>query len=160
MKVKHKTGTHGRISTKVAFEDGTYDLKEFHKVFLKLEDMTEYRPALKLVGTWREWQRIKRDWPSFCNYLDDWKAELTVKLRSKALSKIQELVEGDDSKALQASKFIAEEGWEAKRGKGRPTKIERVRAAKEIAKEASETKEEADRIEEALTVIEGGKLGR
>lgn len=157
MKVKETPGTSGRIATKVLFEDGTYSMEEFHKTFLEMEDMTEYSPAIALVGSWREWQRIKRDWPSFCNYIDDWKAELTVKLRSKALKKITTLAEGDDAKALQAAKFIADEGWDGKRGKGRPTKAERTREARRLAAETADTVEEARRVEEALTVYIGGK---
>lgn len=152
-KVGFKKGEAGRLPSWSFFENGTYDIEEFHQAFLELEDMTEYEPAIKLVGSWKEWERLKRDSVTFNAYVTEWKAELTVKLASKAVKKINELVAGDDAKALQAAKWIAEEGWNKRTGKGRPSKAEREREAKELAKAAAETKQEEDRI---LKVLNGG----
>jgi hypothetical protein len=146
----------GRKPTKILFEDGTYDIEKFHDVFIEMEDLTEYKPALKLVKDWREWCRIKRDWPTFGNFVEEWKEEVRVKLTSEALQKIQSMAKGDDPKALQASRFIAEAGDQrAGAKKGRPSRADKERAATELARAAGETAEERQRI---LKVINGGQL--
>lgn len=152
LNIPFKPGAVGRMPSKALFEDGTYSIEEFHDVFLNEEDPTEYKPAIKLCGSWREWQRLKRDWPQFNGYIQEWKDELEIKLESRALQKIQELSKGDDNKALTAAKFIAE----TKRRKvGRPSKAEKDRAVKEIARAAAETKDEESRI---LKLMSGGKV--
>ena len=35
-------GERGRQPSKALFENGTYDIEEFHDVFLEMEDITEY----------------------------------------------------------------------------------------------------------------------
>lgn len=153
-KIKTEKLGRGRIPSRGLFEDGTYDIEEFHAIFIKLGDMTEYKAAMQLCGSWKEWQRLKNDWKAFKTYIAEWKEELEVKLRSESVEKIIELAKGDDPKALQAAKFISEGGWNKRVGTaGRPSKAETNRAAKELAQAASETKEEEDRI---LRVINGG----
>ncbi len=136
-------GIRGRIPSKALFEDGTYSLEEFHDVFIDLEDPTEYLPAIKLVGSWLEWQRIKRDWPAFNTYICTWQEELEVKLKSRAVQQVNTLAEEG---SFQASKWIAEHGFNKRQGAGRPSKAETKRAANEIAKGAAETKEEKERV--------------
>ncbi len=144
----------GRKPSKELFENGTYSLEEFHDLFIELEDMTEYEPAIQLVESWKEWERLKRDWPRLASHINDWKEELAIKLRSQASRKIKELSDGDDAKALQAAKWIAEGGWNKRAGAGRPTKAQATKEAKEIARAASETREEENRV---LKVLNGGK---
>jgi hypothetical protein len=149
-------GIVGRKPVKILFEDGTYNLEEFHDLFVELEDLTEYKPALQLVGDWRKWNQLKRDWPTFGSFVEEWKEEVRVKLTSEALQKIQLMAKGNDPKALQASRFIAEAGDQrAGAKKGRPSKADREKAATEIARAAGETAEERQRI---LKVINGGQL--
>lgn len=147
----------GRIPSRQLFDPSSdlyrYDISNFHKTFVAIGDMTEYKAALKLVGSWQEWERLKRDWATFRSYIQEWKDELEVKLRSDAVEKIIELSSGEDSKALQAAKFLSESGWNKRAGAGRPSKAEKKRAAREIAKLASETKDEEARI---LKLVNGG----
>lgn len=136
-------GERGRQPGKILFENGTYDLDQFHDVFVELEDPTEYKAALALVGSWKEWNRLKRDWKGFNVHINEWKEEIAVKLRSRATEKITALI---NKGSFQASKWIAEQGYEKRSGAGRPSKAERDRAAKEIAEAAAETKEEKARV--------------
>ena len=147
-------GSVGRQAAKSLFEDGTYDLEEFHDTFLEMEDPTEYKPALKLVGSWREWERIKRDWPTFRSHIKDWVEELDVKLKSKAVEQINKLAFESDN--YQANKWLAEEGYNKRQGAGRPSKAEKERAAKELATSAAETKEDKARI---LKLVNGYNTG-
>ena len=146
--------SRGRIPSRALFEDGTYDIDEFHDVFLALDDMTEYTPAIQLCGTWKEWNRLKNDWPTFNDYIVEWKEELEIKLRSTAIQKIIDVSKGFDSAALSAAKFVSSAGWDKRTGVGRPSSAEKQREAKLLARAAAETKQEEDRI---LSVINGGK---
>lgn len=144
-------GVRGRTSSKSLFENGTYDLTQFHDTFIELGDPTEYKAAIKLVGTWQEWERIKRDWPMFQNHITLWKEELDVKLKSEAIERINKLAETEH---YQANKWVAEEGYSKQSGAGRPSKREKKKAADALAQAAAETKEEKARI---LKMVNGGK---
>lgn len=144
LNIPNSTGKRGRQYAKALFEDGTYDLQEFHDTFLELEDPTEYKAALQLVGTWQEWQRLKRDWPTFKSHINEWKEELDVKLKSKAVEQINKLA--FDKKNYQANKWLAEEGFHKRTGAGRPSKADRERASRELAEQAAETKADKARI--------------
>lgn len=146
----------GRKSYKVLFEDAsceTHDLIKFHDVFVEQEDLTEYRAALILVGSWKEWESIKRNWPAFNSHIIMWKEEIVIRLRSQALEKLVTLAKGNSSQAASAAKWLAEEGWSKRAGKGRATKSETQRQSMEIAAAAAETKSEEERM---LKVIDGG----
>lgn len=141
----------GNAKSKQLFEDGTYDLEEFHRVFIELEDPTEYLPAIALIGDWTEWNRIKRDWKGFRRYLDLWHTELELKVKSRAIQQVKDLAAKEN---LQASKWIAEEGWRKDRSAGRPTKAETRSMAKELAQQAAETKKDKARV---LKLVGEGK---
>lgn len=148
----------GRKPSKALFKDydeeqGIYSLDNFHDVFIECEDMTEYEPALKLVGSWKEWERLKRDFPGLVVFISEWKDELEVKLRSRAVKKILSLQDGEDQKALAAAKFISENGWDKRAGGGRPSKKLKDKEARELARAAAETKDEEDRM---LKLVKGG----
>lgn len=143
-------GKRGRQDSRSLFEEGgKYDLDVFHDTFLDCEDLTGYDAALKLLTgvpksrRWREWNRIKRDWPAFNTYLQEWREELEVIFTSRALKQITAAVEEGHQ---QSAKWIAEQGYNRRPGAGRPSKAEKDRAAKEIAKNAAETREDKARI--------------
>jgi hypothetical protein len=151
-----KPGVNGKPRSKSLFEDGTYDIDLFHKRFIELEDLTEYKPAMELVKSWQEWNRLGRDWPDFRSYVKQWKDELETKLKAEALQKVLTFSRGDDQKALTASKFIATKDYNREAGVGRPTKAQQRREAKELSKDLSETKAESKRINDALKLVKGG----
>lgn len=129
-----------------------YDLDEFHQVFLEEADLTEYRAAIRLVGTWTEWQRIKRDWYDFPKMIEAWKDEVETKLRSQALDKLVDLMaSARPETAASIAKFIAQSSWD--RGKAKVSEKEASRSREEAFKKASVTSEEAARITTMLTLI-------
>lgn len=144
-------GVRGRTSSKALFENGTYDLLEFHDTFIRLSDPTEYKAAIELVGSWQEWERIKRDWPGFNHHISSWKEELDIKLKSEAIERINNLASSDH---YQANKWVAEEGYSKRNNAGRPSKREQKKAADELARAAAETKEERERV---LKLVNHGK---
>lgn len=152
-----KEPSAGRPPVKTRFvqnnPDGDLCLDEFNHVFVECEDLTEYEAAIKLAGSWKEWKRWKNNWPTFNDYIEEWKEEILVKLKSQAMKKIQALADSDDKQHFAAAKFIVQEEHKKLAGAGRPSKAQKDRAAKQIAQGAAETREEEKRI---LKVLEGG----
>ena len=145
-------GQLGRQAAKALFQgdDAIYDLEEFHKVFIECEDLTEYEPAMKLVGNWTEWNRLKRDWPTFATtYIKAWIEELEVLFKSRAIKQVMLQARKGN---FNASRWIAEHGFDKQHGAGRPTKASQKRAAKEIAEASAETKDDQARV---LRLING-----
>ncbi len=95
-----------------------YTLEEARQYYLECNDITGYDFSTKYLGGWKHWLALHASSllePSF----EDWKEELEVRLRSEAIKNICTLSKGQ--KGYQASKFLADKGWEAK-GAGRRTK--------------------------------------
>lgn len=147
---KTKQGVMGKPKSTSLFRDGTYDTEEFHQTFLECDDPTEYKPALILVGTWAEWLRLKKDSVWFRAKVRQWLEELEMKQRSESIQAIRKLAKSDKPSAFQANKWTAEKGYDKVTQRGRPSKAELTKEARELAREAGETEDEAKRIEAAL----------
>lgn len=93
------------------------------RLFLEMEDPTEYSFATKYLVNWKHWQRMNNSNKVLRGHFDEWREELEIKIRSQAvLSIIDQSV--SESGGFQASKWLADRGWD-KRGPGRPSKAER-----------------------------------
>lgn len=117
------------------FDDIEEDGKTYislRKAYLELQDPTEYEFAVKYFQSWAHWKKVRSS--SRVRVLaDEWREELEVKLRSKGVQGIyNKMFEGD----YQASKWLAEKGWEAKglRKRGAPTKEDIILEARKSAK--------------------------
>lgn len=122
----------------------------FGKAYVEANDPSGYKVAqLLLNGDYEHWQYLcKCNW--FKEAKEKWDAELDAKIYSEALAKITELAKGEDAKALQAAKFLANREYRAKqgstKGRGRPSAEE---VAGELKREVDDRKfvsELADRI--------------
>lgn len=89
------------------------------KLYLLEEDPTEYDFAIKYFLSWGHWQRICEN-KMIRKYIDEWRDELEMKLRSRA---VKEMIKNSSKGKIVASKWLADKGW-AQRGAGRPTKAE------------------------------------
>ncbi len=120
-------GWHQRPTRKL-FKEGKESLEHWHDVFIKCCDPTEYKAAIELCGTWKEWNRFKREWPGFNIILDVWLQEVEVKIRSDAVLSLISKAKNDPSSA----KFLAEGKYRDKPGPGKPPKrlIEREKSIK------------------------------
>ena len=157
-------GSPGRDRSKSLFfgysendDYATYHLDEFHDTFIELEDITEYKAAIKLVGSWKKWNNLKRDWPALAGFINEWKEELETKFRSDACANVLSLQHAEsESVQLQAAKFLSSAEWDKRSGTGagRPNKKIQKQAAREVAELASETGKETERI---LKMVNGGK---
>lgn len=118
--------------------------KSLKKLYLQIEDPTEYLFATTVLGGWEHWQKMcgtKLIFP----HIQKWRDELDIKLKAKALRAVLSIAESPENKGqLSAAKYMAEKGWESKRG--RPTKEELVRRQKIDAKVTDEIEEDYVRI--------------
>ncbi len=114
-------------------EYGGKVLPSIKKLYLELEDTTEYEFANKFFLGWSHWQRI-------CNnkvlrkHIDEWRAELGLKLRARA-TKL--MIEQADGGSYQAVKWLADRGWDIKKS-GRPTREDIESEKKAIARVENE----------------------
>jgi len=114
----------GRIQAKAIFKQyssiGTEDITDWRKRFVATLDPTEYTGGVELTGSWENWQKFKRNWPSFQTmHLDSWLEEIEIVMRSKAIRSLIDasLVKGD----VGAAKFLVE-GKHQDKLVGRPSK--------------------------------------
>lgn len=112
-------------------EDAIYTLKDidhFHndrwyvspkRVYLEMQDLTEYTFANTLFAGWAHWQKLLNN-KALRVHIDEWRAELEYKMRSLA---VKSLIGQAKKGSFQASKWLADRGWEV-RGAGRPSEEE------------------------------------
>lgn len=116
-----------------------YSLKDFdreykgtkypsiRKIFVQLEDPTEYLIATEYFGGWEHWKVLCNT--TLKNVIADWRDELEVRVRAKGLKTIRQLSEEGDR---QAAKILLDKGWE-KRTAGAPSKQEKENHLKQQA---------------------------
>lgn len=118
-------------------------------LYVAQSDPTEYDFANNYLLGWKHWERIC-DNKILRRYIDEWRAELEIKIRSEA---IKELMNQSKKGKLAASRFLADRGW-AQRTAGRPTKSEIEREKKLAANIADEYGEDVARMSH-LQVVKG-----
>lgn len=101
--------------------------------YLDMEDTTEYEFANKYFLGWKHWQRIASN-KVIKKYVDEWREELDLKLRARAVSLMKQQAE---TGSYQAVKWLADRGWDIKKS-GRPSKEDIEAEKKAIAKAESE----------------------
>lgn len=112
------------------------------RLYLEMEDLGEYEFATTYFLGWEHWQRI-------CNnkvmkvYVEQWRYELELKIRSRALKKIMR--KADSEQGIAAAKWLAEKGWD-KQGAGRPSKEAIERETKIQSDLQSQYKDDVSRI--------------
>ncbi len=110
-------------------------IPSLYKLYLAMEDLTEYEFALTYFESWEHWQSIaEASWMK--PHLDKWRTELMIKLKSMAVKEMIKEATLGGKNAFQALKWIIDKGWIEKAqgpGRGRPSKEEIRRAAVEAA---------------------------
>ena len=114
------------------------------QIFLAYSDPTEYSFATEVIGSWAHWQMICQSY-HLKPWLDKWRDELEVKVRSEAVMAVRNSAINDGSKGVTAAKYMAEKGWDKKRG--RPSKDEVTREKKIAAGISKEIEEDLARME-------------
>lgn len=134
-----------RIVYTLKSRDYTYKGKKLlslKRLYLEMEDPTEYAFANEYLLDWDHWQRIKAN-GLIAKHLEGWQEELELKIRSQAVRDIMNMTA--DEKSFQAAKWLADRGWE-KRAPGRPSKEEVQRETAMQTRIADEFSEDLQRI--------------
>jgi hypothetical protein len=125
------------------------DLPSLKKIYLSLEDPTEYRIATEYLGGWDHWQRMCGN-KQLLKYIEEWRAELEVKLRSKAIQEIISDSTSPSKSAVSSAKWLADRGWAEKRKAGAPSKQEQAGIEKKIEQSIKDYDEDYIRIQKPL----------
>jgi hypothetical protein len=118
------------------------------KLYLDYSDTTEYLFAKDFFEDLDHWN-ILVSMPFFVPYITKWRTELELKLKAEALQAI--LKEAREGK-YDAHKFFATKAWIDKeqdpRRRGRPTKADIDKTARELAFLASDVDDDLKRIKD------------
>jgi len=104
----------------------------------------EYEFAQDVFGSWDHWEAVAASTGPVKKYIDAWRDELTVKLQAKALQAMIKTATFEGSKGTPAARYLADRGWEVKRG--RPSKEEVEREKKIAAGVEREIQEDMQRL--------------
>lgn len=98
--------------------------KSMKKVYIAMEDVTEYDFAQATLGSYKHWERLLES-PIIRPHIDQWRKELNLKLKARAMKSIIKAATEDEKLSFQAMKYLADNDYLDKKGKrGRPSKDE------------------------------------
>lgn len=95
-------------------------LPSIKRLYLEMEDPTEYFFAYEYFLDWEHWLRIKKN-KLIAAHMKGWEAELEVRARALGVKALFDLALDGEKPNYQASQFLAKGGW-TERSAGRPTK--------------------------------------
>lgn len=118
-------------------------------LYLEMEDPTEYNFATTYLESWSHWEQLLEcTW--FKPFIEKWRRELDVKLKSKALAVIRDEATGSGRNSFVANKYLLERGWEPKEApsvrRGRPSKEEIKKAADKLLEDHSLLQDDFNRL--------------
>lgn len=109
----------------------------------------EYQFAKDVFGSWDHWQELANSGDIIKDHIDAWRDELTIRLQAKALESLFKTALHEGSKGTPAARYLADRGWEVKRG--RPSKDEVEREKKIAAGVHDEVQKDIERL--GLTLV-------
>lgn len=112
----------------------------------------EYEFAKDVFNSWEHWVMLTESSSGVSSAIASWREELTIKLQAKAFSSLFKTALFEGAKGTPAARFLAERGWEAKRG--RPSKDEVTRERKIAAGVDKEVQDDLNRL--GLTLVKNG----
>lgn len=120
-----------------------------YRLYMETNDPTEWKFANKYLDGWEHWEMLLAcTW--FKPYADRWRKELELRMKSESLARIMTEAKTASKESFQANRYLLEKGWEPKasstHGRGRPSKDEVAKAAKEIAQTNSRVLEDFQRL--------------
>lgn len=120
--------------------------RSMKRTYLDMEDVTEYDFAMATLGSYKHWERLVES-PIIRKHIDQWRKELNLKLKARAMKAIINAATVDEKSSFQAMKYLADNEYLDKKAKrGRPSK-EEVSAELRREVEINKTfKDDAERI--------------
>ena len=82
-------------------------------------DPTEYQFVQNVLGDFKIWESICAN-PTLSKYVEEWRKEAEIKLRSEAIKEVVEVAKNEGAKGFTAAKWLAEGKWKTGTGAGRP----------------------------------------
>lgn len=131
--------------------DHEYNGKSYpslRKLYVEMEDPTEYEFACKYLDGWTHWKKLSTA-SFFKPYLKEWREELEVRLRAQALNRMKVRATSDTKDSMQADKILLVGGWktpEEKERVGRPSKQKIQEEANKLFAERTVFDEDFERI--------------
>jgi hypothetical protein len=110
------------------------------RLYLELEDPTEYLFANKYLDGWDHWLQMKANKALYAE-IERWQEELEVRIRAKGVASLLKMSEGAN---FNAAKWVADGQWQQKRG--RPSNEEKAHERKIRERAMAEADEEAARV--------------
>lgn len=93
-----------------------------YRLYMAIADPTEYRFAVECLDGWSHWQELSSaSW--FKPFIEEWRHELEVKLRSEALAQILAVSRDQaNNNSYHANKYLLDGSWKPADAKkrGRP----------------------------------------
>ena len=138
-------GTSWTLKEKDLQADGKI-YRSMKRVYLDMEDVTEYDFAMATLGSYKHWERLLES-PIIRKHIEQWRKELNLKLKAKGMKSIIKAASEDENLSFQAMKYLANNEYlEGKAKRGRPSK-EEVKAELRREVEVSKTfRDDAERI--------------
>lgn len=137
-------------------DDHTVDgktYKSLYKLYMDTNDPTEWRFATTYLDGWEHWEILcECSW--FKPYIERWRRELELRMKSEALARIMREGKTNSKESFQANKYLLEKGWEPKttQKRGRPSKEEIAQEARTILESTSRIEEDFERLSYARSV--------
>ena len=104
----------------------------------------EYEFAKDVFDSWEHWVMLCNSCETIKELISGWRDELSVRLQAKAFQSLFKTAMFEGSKGTPAARFLADRGWEVKRG--RPSNDEVTRERKIAAGVEKEISEDAMRL--------------
>jgi hypothetical protein len=109
----------------------------------------EYQFAKDVFNDWDHWCLLADSSEHVQSHVKAWREEMTIKLQAKALESLFKTALFEGSKGTPAARYLADRGWEVKRG--RPSKDEVEREKKIAAGVSEEVQRDIERL--GLTLV-------
>jgi hypothetical protein len=119
-------------------------LPSIKRLYLEMEDITEYSFAYAYFLDWEHWKRIKAN-ALIAKHMEGWREELEVRVAAGGIRAMQDMACDIEKPNFQAAKYIADRGWE-RRAVGRPSKEAVQREIRIAAKLSDEFTSDIERL--------------
>ena len=114
---------------------------QYYKLYIEEDDPTEYSFVKKHIGTLEEWDSLCLT-PWFKPIISQWRKEVELKIKSKALRALRLVACGDTRDAFVANRYLLDGNWKETKKRGRPSKQEIEEEKNKIILEDQRLKED------------------